>query len=222
MEIRLTLATVATVVLLSSCSKRVYTHSDAWCKSKIVLYKDNYYYKEDTNFEKFSITGTYEVTDSSIQLVYRDKKRLPYAYTGGAAEITYKNTHKDYQAIKVQDHGSKEPILLAPIVARDSLGNIVSITETDLDGNAVLKKNGSIYFLEIQYVGYTTTRIIYKPIYEDYNLKILLEELRPGGRMSSGCLIHYIDVILEFKVDDPLNITEITKRDVTFRLEEKE
>jgi len=204
-----------TILLLTSCSKAVYKYSDSDGTSKFILYKTNYKYIENSKFGKFSATGTYETTDSLISFVYRDKERIPYTYKSDNVQALSERQNDDYQFIHLTDKYSKSPILFASIAFINKKGEIVDGTETDLDGIAMIKENRDIYKVVISYVGYGKQEFIYAK-YIDYDLNIQLEELKPGGRMSGGCLIYYIDVILEYEIDNPIEITKLLRNGIVY------
>ncbi|MFT6338830.1 MAG: hypothetical protein ACJATI_005609 [Halioglobus sp.] len=207
------------ILLLTSCSKTVYTYSDSEGTSKFILYKTNYKYIENSKFGKFSATGTYESTDSLISFVYRDKDRIPYTYKSDNVQTLNRRKNYDYQIIHLTDKHSKSPILFASIAFKNKKGEIINGTDTDIDGIAIIKENKDIYKIEISYVGYGKQEFIYDK-YIGYDLNIQLEELKPGGRMSGGCLIYYIDVILEYKIDNPSDITKLERNDIIYEKKE--
>lgn len=202
-------------LLLISCSKTVYRYSDSEGTSKFVLYKKNYKYIENSKFGKFSTTGTYETTDSLVSFVYKDKERIPYTYKKNNVQILNKRKSDDYQIIYLTDKHSKSPILFGPIVLKNKDNEVVDVTSTDADGRAVVRENREGYKIEIIYLGYGKQEFIYDE-YIDYDLNVQLEELKPGGRMSGGCLIYHIDVILEYEIDNPIEFTKLRRNGIVY------
>ncbi|MBK7222732.1 MAG: hypothetical protein IPH94_15900 [Saprospiraceae bacterium] len=58
------------------CNKLVFTHTDALGSSKYTLYKRNYKYEENSYNGSFSVWGKYEVKDTQIQFLCKDKVRF--------------------------------------------------------------------------------------------------------------------------------------------------
>lgn len=204
------------ILLFTSCSKTVYKYSDSDGTSKFILYKTNYKYMENSKFGKFSVTGTYETTDSLISFIYRDKERIPYTYKSDNVQALSKRQNDEYQFIYLTDKHSKSPILFASIALINKKGEVIDGTDTDLDGIAMIKENRDIYKVEISYVGYGKQEFIYAE-YINYDLNIQLEEPKPGGRISGGCLIYYIDVILEYEIDNPKEISKFQRNGIVYK-----
>ena len=104
-------------LLQFSCSKSVFTFVDSDGTSKFILYKNSYSYFENSRFGKFSEWGTYEVTDSLISFVYRNKEKIPYTYKSSNIEIRNKRANEVYQNIYITDQDSKSPIPFVPIIS---------------------------------------------------------------------------------------------------------
>lgn len=202
-------------LLLTSCSRTVYTYKDIDGTSKFILYKHNYKYIENSKFGKFSETGAYETTDSLISFVYRNKKKIPYTYQSDNVQIRNRRKNDEYQIMHLTEKDSKSPIPFVSVAFKDKTGKIINGTNTDIDGIANIKINNDIYIIEIGYIGAFKHEFLYNE-YLAYDLNIQLEELKPGGRMSDGCLIDYIDVILEYKIDDPSDFSKLERNGIVY------
>jgi len=203
------------ICLQTSCSKSIYINSNSNGTSKYILYKNYYKYIERSIFGKFSETGTYIVNDSLISFVYRNKNKIPFTYQGDNVQIQNMRKDKEYQRIYLTDKNHKSPIPFAPITLKDSLGNLVSNADAGIDGLAFIKNNKDIYTVEINYEGYLKQIFFYDKYYE-YDLTIKLEDFKPGGRMTNECLIEYLDIILEYQIDNPLQINKLERNGVVY------
>jgi len=215
-EIAKLLAILILGIFLTSCSKSVYISKDLSDFFQFTLYKENFKYQEYTALGKFSIWGTYEIKDSLIYFEFRDKKRIPYNYLSNNIRKRETKRNSQFQILHLVDKEYDEPILFASVVLKDKLGKIFASLESDMDGIAIIKNNSNIGYVEVSFLGYTK-QIFNYDTYFDSNLEIKLEQLKPGGRLSEGCLIDYIDVILEYKVDNPSNITKLERNGVVFK-----
>lgn len=202
-----------------SCSRTIYVQSDSMGTSKFILFKENYKYLEKTNSTSFKTSGRYYTTDSTIVFELRETEKIPYNYCYNNAVKLSKSTTSRIQ-ILIVDKYSRDPMPFATIRAKNKYGEDIFNTDTDFDGKAFIDKNNKIETLEIQYPGYTKHLIDYKA-YKNYNLKIEMDDLKPGGRMSGGCIITFIDKLLEYKINNKSRIDEFTKNEVIFQREQK-
>jgi len=202
-------------LLLTSCSKTVYTYSDDDGTSKFKLYKNNYKYIENSKFGKFSATGTYESTDSLISFVYRDKARIPYTYKIDNVQKVDKCKNANSQIIRLMDKHSKSPIPFASIILKDIKGDIINGMDTNMDGIAIIEEDINIYKVEIKFIGYSKQEFLYNE-FDEYDIDVQLEELKLGGRMAGECLIYYTDVILEYEIDNPIEITKLQRNGIVY------
>lgn len=46
-----------------------------------------------------------------------------------------------------------------------------------------------------------------------------MEELKPGGRLSEGCLITFHDVLLEYRIQEKSDIKEFERNGIVFKRE---
>lgn len=213
----ITIAVMATCIL--GCSKTTYVQSDSMGTSKFTLFKENFKYQEKTNSTNFKTSGRYYTTDSTIVFELRETEKIPYNYCYNNAVKLSKSTTSRIQ-ILIVDKYSRDPMPFTIIRAKNKYGEDIFNTDTDLDGKAFIDKNNKNETLEIQFLGYTKHLIDYKA-YQNYNLKIEMDDLKPGGRMSGGCIITFIDKLLEYKIDNKFKINEFTKNEVIFQREQK-
>lgn len=213
---------ITTTCCLVNCNKSIYINTDDEGTSKYIIYKNkkNYKYIEKTKLGEFSETGIYELNDSLISFVYKNQERTPYTYLGDNIHIRNDRKSNEYQIIHLTDKASNSPILFGTLTFKNHLGEIIDGTESDFDGLVYIKNNKDIHTIEINYVGYLNQVFNYEQYY-DYDLNIQLEALKPGGRMSDGCLIYHIDRLLEYSIDEPDNITKLERNGVVYEKQVK-
>lgn len=206
------------IIIFTSCSKSVYVQSDDFGTSKYIVYKDNYKYIEKTKTTDFEIWGKYYLTDTTIVFELKDKEKVPYNYLGANVKRIYRNDNSQSLSISVVDKVNKEPVPFASIGAKNNLGEYVAGEETNIEGEAELKKSDEIEVLEIEFIGYAKQLIDFKAN-QDFNLIIEMEELKPGGRLSEGCLITFLDVLLEYRIQEKSDIKEFERNGIVFKQE---
>jgi len=205
-------------IIFTSCSKSLYVQNDKLGISKYIVYKDNYKYIEKTKITDFEIWGKYYLTDTTIIFVLKDKERIPYNYLGDNVKRSSRNYNSQSLSISIVDKVNKEPVPFASIRAKNKHGEYVTGEETNIEGKAELTKSDEIEVLEIEFIGYAKLLIDYKAN-QDYNLTIEMEELKPGGRLSEGCLITFLDVLLEYRIQEKSDIKEFERNGVVFKRE---
>ena len=200
----------------AGCSKKTFIQTDKLGTSKYVLYRENFKYTEKTKNSDFKIWGKYHLTDSTIVFEFQDKTKIPYNYLSNNIKRLSVSSNKKQFLISVADKLSKEPVPFVKIAAKNNKGQYIDGTDSDMEGNAVITKSGEIETLEIQFIGYAKQIVDYKN-QQRYNLLVELEELKPGGRMSEGCLITFLDVLLEYRIKNKPHFEEFQKSDIIFK-----
>ena len=204
------------IPLLLSCNNSVYVNNSKNVSSKYILYKNKYKYIEQSKTSKFKNTGSYEIKDSSIVFEHRDGNRIPYQYLNNNFQKLEKNENSDYIKLTVVSAQSNKPIIRALIIAKNESNLTIYSTDTDFDGIAKIKKDSSIKTLELSYVGFHKHTIDYEKM-NRWNIIWKLDELEKGGRMSGACLGEYIDVLLEYKIDNPDSLIEFSNNGNSFK-----
>jgi len=204
--------------MFTGCSKSIYVQNDKLGISKYIVYKDNYKYIEKTKTTDFKIWGKYYLTDTTIIFELKDKEKIPYNYLGANVKRNSRNDNSQSLSISVVDKVSKEPVPFASIGAKNKHGEYVAGEATNIEGEAELTKSDEIEVLEIEFIGYAKQLIDYKAN-QDYNLTIEMEELKPGGRLSEGCLITFLDVLLEYRIQEKTDIKEFERNGIVFKRE---
>ena len=209
---------ITSTILFTSCSKSIYVQKDNFGISKYIVYKDNYKYIEKTKYKDFEIWGKYYLTDSTIVFELKDKGKIPYNFLEANIKRNSRNDNSQSLLISVVDKHTKEPVPFASIGAKNKFGAYVSGEETNTEGEAEIVKSEEIEVLEVEFIGYASQLIDYKS-YQDYNLTIEMEELKSGGRLSEGCLITFLDVLLEYRIQEKSDIKEFERNGVVFKRE---
>jgi len=204
------------IFFFSNCSRTIYVNSDHAGYSQFTLYGKNFKYKEKTTLGEFSIWGTYVVKDSAIYFEFKDIKKIPYNYISNHILKRSKRRSIEYQRLVLQGTKVEEPIIFATVIVKDSLDNIIARTESDIDGISLLFNNEKAKYVEIYQEGSAKNRFNYRE-YFDFDLDIKLEQLMPGGRMSDGCLLYYIDVVLTYKVNNPSSVSIFERDGIVFK-----
>ncbi len=203
-------------IIFANCSKSVYVQNDELGTSKYEIYKDNFKYIEKTTHTDFTIWGNYYLTDSTIVFEFKDKNKIPYKYLENNIKKQSKSRNSELLSISVIDKQTKEPVPFASIGAKNDLSKYVGGTETNIKGIAKLKKNEEIKLLQIEFIGYQTQKIDYK-LHQNFDLIIEMEELQSGGRMSEGCLITYLDVLLEYRIHRKNDFDKFERNGIVYK-----
>lgn len=200
-----------TSLMLTSCSKSVFVHRDTFGVSKYVLYKDNYKYIEKTKDSDFKIWGKYELTDSTIVFVCKEEDKIPYNYL--LSDIQLVGTTQDPGKINllILHKSNEEPVQFATVLTRDIQGNLLDDTDTGFDGIAILDRTEAVHLIEINCL-YSKKLVINYHEMDRQDMIVKIQEPRKGGRMSEGCLIHYIDYLLEYEIDDKYSFEEFGRK----------
>ena len=186
------------LIMMVSCSKTIYTHTDFLGTSQYTLYKNSYKYEENSYRGHFSVKGTYEIKNGQVHFLCKDKSKIPYHYYGGSVLPKENNNYDHNFYVHVSNQLFREPIINANILFIDSLGQLSGQTYTDLDGYATLSTNVKAKYLQIEVFEHAHMLLPF-PENADNNFHISLESLKPGGRMSDNCLINHMDVLLEYR-----------------------
>ncbi len=210
----MTLIGVFIILFLSSC-KSIYRFEEDECSSEFILYRENFKYTEKTPFSDFHVWGRYVVKDSIVQLFYDKEDRLPYSFSKSNIITLSENLLSKTFSVKTIDARSNQPLIKAALALRDGQGEVIESGITDLSGIAQLPKNADAKSLEIHYIGYATQYIDYSYIV-NHDIEIVLDEYKAGGRRSGGCLVTFLDLILEYKIDDSKEIKSLERNGVTF------
>lgn len=189
-------------------------HNGNFVKSKFTLYSDNYKYEEIKESKAYITSGQYEISDSSIVFDYKLKDQIPTHYISSAFELLRENKVSKLLKIKVVSTEGHS-VLFATIMATDNKGQFVDSVETGFDGYAWLEKNSLIETLNIQYVGFSNHMVKYDAL-QNYEVLFRMEPLKPGGRMSPGCVITELDVLLEYRISDNRNLKEFERNGIIF------
>ena len=205
-------------LIFISCNKSVYVQTDELGTSKFVIYKENYKYIEKTKNTEIEIWGKYYKTDSTIVFEYRDKNKIPYNYLENNIEKSSINQDSTFITLRIVDKLTNEPLPYASVGAKNKLDNYIEGDDTNLDGFVKLKKNKEIKILEIEYSGYAKQKIDYQK-YQNYNLVVKMEQIRSGGRRSEGCLVYFIDVLLEYRINKKSGYDSFERNKIIFRKE---
>jgi len=203
------------------CCKTTYIHQDESGTSKFIIYSNTYKYEEDSKYGKYHAWGTYEVKDSIMFLVYSANEKIPYNYSERFVKNKRQSTDHKYIKLSVVDRLSNEPLLFSTISMIDSLGKNFYGVATDFDGTALVEKNSRIRFLKVDYVGYAHQVIDYEDCL-NWDVVVKLEHLRSGkATITEGCYSYFIDVILEYKINDPTDIKQLERNGMVYEKEEK-
>ena len=206
---------VLILIQVIGCTREVYTYSNEYGRSKFTIYKDNYKYEEETKDRSFNCWGKYEIGDSTITFILKERDNIPFPYLLNQTERLNSNESSDYIEFKVVDFETNEPIIFAGIGLKDSLNRVISGISTDFDGKAKIKKAENTEFVEFEYLGYATHRIDYE-ICNNYNILMKMEKLEKGGRLSEGCLLTYVDFLLEYRIDNPDQIGTLKRHGIIY------
>ncbi len=186
--------------LFIGCSKTIYVYTDLLGSSQYTLYKSNYKYEENSYNGSFSVWGKYEVKDTQIQFLCKDKSKVPYHYYGGSVLARENDSYEENIYVHVSNQIYKEPIVNANILFIDSLGNLIGLISTDLAGYALLTPDTFPKYLQVEVFEHARFKMPF-PQNSDNHYFITLESLQPGGRMTDNCLSNYMDVLLEYQKD---------------------
>jgi len=215
---RLGLLCFCIILLLTSCSKSVYVHKDAFGESKYIIYKDNFKYIEKTLETDYKIWGKYELMDSTIVFQCKEEDKIPHNYL--LAEVQKLGTSKNPNEINILlIYGdSEEHTVFATVIARDAKGEVLDATDSGFDGVARVDWSEAIHVLEIIPLGSKKQFIDVSKLGKQ-DLIVKIAEMKMGGRMSSGCLIHYIDYLLEYKINRKFPFDEFEREGIVYTKE---
>ena len=202
------------LTILCSCHKEVYLYKDDTGSSKYTLYKTNFRFDEKTMHSNFTTKGKYEIVNGQIIFDWKDWNKIPYYYQSHNYFIQHKNTSSATIEFKIIDKFSHEPIIFGLVLFRNTCNEIIGKAESDLDGNVFIPELDSLYTIEINMPAYANYQLKYANV-AGFVFDCELEKLDEGGRMSEGCLIHPLDLLLKYTtgvVDGKLNYFEYDNR----------
>lgn len=205
-----------TAILFIGCNKSVFYYSDADGESTFVLYNKNYKYSEKTKDASFKTHGTYEATDSTLSFTQFGKDNIPYIYPFKKIEIQDENSSSDSITITVIDNPSMKPILFASIAFLNAKGKIIDGVETNLKGEAKIPMSTNYHSLEISYIGYVKVRVDNEK-FRNKDFRIEIEEIKRGEGTISGCSFTFLDVILEYKVNQKRDFSSFSRNGVVYK-----
>ncbi|MGJ8685328.1 MAG: hypothetical protein ACSHWW_11925 [Nonlabens sp.] len=201
--------------ILSSCSKTVYVNQLGSSKSKFILYKHRFKYEEKTSIDDIKARGSYKLNDSTISFTFDHIKTTPYSYISQKTNKLEKSNQSHIKLYLAQEIDN-EPILGAAILLKNKNHETINILVTDFDGMVEIKKDDSIYQIEIISTGHSNS-VIKAEDFLNYDLKIFLENLNYKGANSDGtCIAQAADPILVYRIDNSNDIKVISKDDILF------
>lgn len=207
------------LLIISSCSKSIYVYSDEHGSSSFTIYKRNYKYTEKTAYTDFETWGTHYISnDSTLTFVYKKPDQLPYTYLKNNIRKTPKADIADFATIKIINQLTQEPIGFGGVALYDSLGQLLTGFETDINGFCELRTREKFTSIEITSLAYAK-HIIRAEDLANYNFLVELEiaAVDFGGRSTNSCLVEFIDVRLLYKIDDKKHFQSFEKDGVVYK-----
>lgn len=189
------------LISLGSCNKSVYFQQSEFGESKYIIYPDYFKYIEKTAHSDFSIKGTYRFTDSTAHFIFKDKTKIPYYYF--IPNIKKRGKAKNSNAIDLNVilHRDSSALIMAIIYTLDVDMNVLTAEMTDMDGKLRLPISTKVKWIKVEYLGLATILLPFSHI-EGYNATIFMEELQMGGRTNGNCVLEFIDVELEYQLNE--------------------
>lgn len=207
--------------LLASCTHGVYVQRDEQGTSKYTLFKDQFKYEEDIGFGKLKVWGAFEIKDNTIIFEYDGETRIPYNYHSAKIEKLQKSEDSEACILTILDEVNEEPLPMASVAFYDELDNLIGYSDADYKGLAKIYKNEQVSFVEVAYPGFGTLKFDYAD-FVGHDLVVRMERFIAGARSNPGsCFDVYQEAILEYAIDDSLDITEIKRNEVIFKKKTK-
>lgn len=122
--------------------------------------------------------------------------------------------------IKVIDKLTRKSSGFCSIETKDSLGHTINGFEIDYSGIIELKLEQEYKLVEVSCLGYANQKIDCESM-DRFNYLVEMEEMKVGGRVAGDCLVYYIDVLLEFKIDNQSNLMSFERHGRVFKKVQK-
>jgi hypothetical protein len=207
---------VLLLLIITSCHKSVFVHEDHLGASSFTLFKENFRYREKTRHSDLKVIGKYFQTDTTIVFEWREKDKIPYHYFVGNIQPTISNVGKDHISLTVIDKVFDQPVPFATVLALDRNGNRIGSNNTGIRGKTTIKKKEKLALIEVNFLGLAPVIIDYSA-FQDYDLTVEMEALKPGGRETGTCLIVYQDGLVEYRIPEKVNFNSFDRNGVVFK-----
>ena len=191
--------------IFSSCSPAYVFKSNSENKScTFKLWDSNRYtYIERSNEGKYITKGDYTLTDTSFVIICPYDRHLPIGYSYAKVSIGEKNKVKNKSDISILFSQKSEPVPFASIGVYDASSNLITGTETDINGKATLTFSGDEDYMEISFVAYQAFKIKLEEVRgKDFDIR--LPDFKKGGRVRGPCFGEFVDYVLTYKVGEDI------------------
>lgn len=169
-------------IVFSSCSQKIYYSQSNIIDSKIILTDSKFKMIEQNGNFRLKHSGVYELSDSTLTLIFKRNSTLPTITSLKNITIRSKSENSDRQKMTIISAVDDEPSFLAEVVIRNENGEILKKTNPNFDGEVILTNLDLIDKIEISSPIYARTILFDFQKFKNKNIEVKLEPIKWGGK----------------------------------------